>query len=188
MTRYQAADIETKLGLGGDQILLYSLLAGGDYDPGVSGCGQSYALKLAMSPISQSMRDKLMDSSESSQATLQSLGTWRTNARAALHNEGTLLTVPHRAKKLLEDALNNSFPNPDIVHLYTHPATSLNGPHHQSLHPHVWSHAVAYPCLADLFNFCKRVLGWTDETLLLSTLEHNVWDGVILRLLYSVSW
>lgn len=101
-------------------ILLVALLCGGDYDKGLVGCG----IKTAHALARYGFGDTLIEASMSLEGDeyAEFIQCWRAALCSTLTDDPRgLLGRSHRA---LANKLDPSFPNRDVIRLYTHPLVS----------------------------------------------------------------
>jgi Holliday junction resolvase YEN1 len=84
---YRASDIQERLDLDADSVMLFAVLAGGDYDNGLYACGPQLAKKLARrdAGLAQSLRRVNVQSG---------LVAWRVSLKAALYEQKSHVVVP----------------------------------------------------------------------------------------------
>ncbi|KAG1845308.1 PIN domain-like protein [Suillus subalutaceus] len=165
----------------GDRLLI-ALLAGGDYDGGVPGCGIEIAHKVAQhSKIGQMMLDAFLSLTPDE---------FSKRAKELIEDLRLLLTCdPHnfleRRYKAVADHIPHNFPQHALLGKYVHPLTSFSatGSGTTMLPSDVLSHQ---PDLASLANFCRQNFGWDDDAII-EKMYGSVWEGAYLRTLCKVS-
>ena len=160
--------------LGG--LLLFALLTGGDYAAGLEGCGELTAHGLAKCGFGDNLLTALNTLDEEN--LTEFLVAWVAGIRDELvsNSQGFL---PSRRPGLAA-TIPPEFPPLNIIKFYIQPETSKSFP--SSLG---WK-----PCqirINKLASFGAQYLGWTDATALYRTFHSNVWEGVFLQMLISVS-
>lgn len=183
MILYSAESIHhtREVGLTAGGLLLVAMILKGDYFDGIEGLGSSMAHGLARSGLG----DRLLEATK----TLPNdcFETFRRKWLDDLKKElifnprGVLPSRKPTAVKNIPD----SFPQKNVLDLYVHPVTSFSTS--QDL-PNFseWSD-LRPPRISDIASFCRSHLGWTDEMEMLKTFQNKLWEGIFLRLLYTVS-
>ncbi|KAF6763634.1 PIN domain-like protein [Ephemerocybe angulata] len=178
---YTTEDVHQKLGLDRGQLLLYSLVAGGDYGNGLRGGGTISASEIARSPIGRSF-SSLLDGDINATA----LDAWRHQTLEILSsNSAADIGLSSRTKNMFLKQID-SFPSIEVLQNYLHPSTSFS---HPSYLPDAdnWC-SIQQPDVARIVGICRQRLGWSrNSSKLRGVLRNNVWEGVIIRLILSVS-
>ncbi|KAG6836525.1 hypothetical protein H0H93_007134 [Arthromyces matolae] len=157
---YDAENIRTARQLSHEDLIVFALLAGGDYHSAVSGCGQKTSQALAQHEFH--LGEKLiharrtLDDKDFSANFLPAL---RANVRN-LHNAGRLS---------LED-----FPDCNALNLYAFPITSWTNGSSNPVDTSRWIHRE--PNIRDLARFCSEYFEW-PELKLRSTFRTKLWRG-----------
>lgn len=176
--------MQEELGLTAGGFLLFALLCGGDYHSGVDKCGESSALGL----VHCGFGDQLLSALERLEGIKleKFLIEWRTEVKKELcsNSKGMLSSrQPH-----LASTFPDSFPPLDIVALYLNPRTSWS-PMGNIPDTSMWAQRVQRePCIHNITEFCSVHFGWKQDTTLKQKLNRLLWEGVFLRLLYSVRY
>ena len=184
---YTADAIEnSEVGLTSGGFILVSLLAGGDYNRGVEGIGTGIALGLARCGYG----DELLEAAQTLlPADLDAfLVNWVARIKQELSSNahGYLCsTHPRLAANITDD-----FPNRRVLGLYVEPLTSWSGtgtgPGDQVSDMAASWHS-REPSIPKITSFCRQNFGWSDFSKLLDVFQGNLWDGVLCRMLSSVS-
>lgn len=184
---YTADAIEnSEVGLTSGGFILVSLLAGGDYNRGVEGIGTGIALGLARCGYG----DELLEAARTLlPADLDAfLVNWVARIKQELSSNahGYLCsTHPRLAANITDD-----FPNRRVLGLYVEPLTSWSGtgtgPGDQVSDMAASWHS-REPSIPKITSFCRQNFGWSDFSKLLDVFQGNLWDGVLCRMLSSVS-
>ncbi|KAK6987782.1 PIN domain-like protein, partial [Favolaschia claudopus] len=125
------------VGLTRGGLLLFALLAGGDYDPGCPGCGAKTAHAIARG----SLGDALL--------------------HAALQNPHPHGLLGRKYKSISQTIADSDFPHADVIFSYVHPVTSYSPRH--ILPPHrTWS--LATPDVQKIAQFCQLRFSWEAST------------------------
>ncbi|KAG2110242.1 PIN domain-like protein, partial [Suillus discolor] len=161
----------------GDRLLI-ALLAGGDYDEGVSGCGIKIAHKVAQqSRIGQDMLRAFLsmapeEFSERAKDLVREL-------------RSMLATDPYhflgRRYKAIADSIPLNFPRREVISKYVHPTTSFSATGALA----VQDVSSCQPHLADLADFCRVQFGWDDDAII-ERMYGGIWEGAYLRTLCKV--
>ncbi|KAG1847570.1 PIN domain-like protein, partial [Suillus subluteus] len=163
----------------GDRLLI-ALLAGGDYDEGVSGCGIKIAHKVAQhSKIGQEMLHAFL-----------SLAPELFSERAkelVMELHSMLATDPYhflgRQYKAVADSIPLEFPRCEVISKYVDPITSFSATRSSTLAAQdVLS---CQPHLADIADFCRVQFGWDDDTII-ERMYGGIWEGAYLCTLCKV--
>ncbi|KAH8115140.1 hypothetical protein DFH11DRAFT_1703479, partial [Phellopilus nigrolimitatus] len=176
---YSAADIlsheDIALSQGG--LILIALLRGGDYDPtGLPNCGPNVAHALARCGFG----DTLLDAARTlARARLPAfLAGWRAELRAELRTNARGLLNSKKAR--LAQALPESFPDVDVLLLYTHPETSERSGRAPSAVDYLWARE---PDLGKLAALCERKFEWGVRELIVKRFRTVIWAPAVLRIL-----
>ena len=163
-----------------DSLLLVALLAGGDYDHGVPGCGARIAHGLARHGLGRSLRELLV--SYSGTLREKHLATWRNTLREELRSDsGGFLgrTFPKVA-----DNVSDKFPDPKVIELYTNPLTSWSSRYTGPV-PNVSIWIPCEPKVHEISVFCKEHFSW-DTPYLSKKFASLLWSGIAFRMISSV--
>ncbi|TEB27659.1 hypothetical protein FA13DRAFT_1634328 [Coprinellus micaceus] len=182
--KLSAPDIAQKVGFTHSRLFLYALAAGGDYDSGISNCGCAGASELALSGVGDSLfRDIMATRSDEEREAL--LEGWRDHVYEGILNK-TIRFGTRLNHNLLSDLQFTDFPPLEVVNNYANPATSATFPDY---HPNTRNWRVGHeePNPSAIIQFCRDRLGWKDSSALLKVLRDNLWEGLVLRMIYSVS-
>ena len=184
---YTADAIEnSEVGLTSGGFILISLLVGGNYNRGVEGIGTGIALGLAQCGYG----DELLEVAQTLfPARLDAfLVNWCARIKQELSSNahGYL----HSAHPTLATNITDDFPNRRILGLYVKPLTSWSGIGMGSA-DRVSDLAASWhsrePSIQNIASFCRLHFGWKDCSKLLDVFQGNLWDGVLCRMLSSVS-
>ena len=164
--------------------LLIELMAGGDYNSGISGYGVSTTHGLAKCGFGDALLTaaKTLPDDDSFQMFL---GTWRAQICLELstNSHGFL---PHRSMALTSK-LTTAFPDMEVLDLYLATTTSWTiglGSHVRDTVAPSWK--PCKPVIHEITAFCQQRLGWSEPATLLKRFEKVLWGGVICRMLCSV--
>ncbi|KAJ7606586.1 PIN domain-like protein [Mycena polygramma] len=129
-------------------LLLVALLAGGDYHPGIPGCGVAIAHAISRSHLG----DDLLAAASQHPYLTDRLIDFLTSWRRALHSE--FATDSHgylgRRHPRIAARIEASFPDIDVLFAYVHPTTSWSNGYHL---PDYHRCAVPYPLLVNTAYF-----------------------------------
>lgn len=164
-------------------LLLFALLVGGDYNPGVLGCGPTIAHALAKCGFGEALLHAVTESSPGPHLE-SSLAAWRAQLCAELStNSRGFLQGRNRS---LAASFPESFPEHSVIQLYTNPLTSWSSGMDGSVPDHsVWRPQA--PTVHLITAFCVEQLGWGDYGYLLKKFRSVLWEAIALRMLFSVS-
>ncbi|KAK7027621.1 hypothetical protein R3P38DRAFT_3315205 [Favolaschia claudopus] len=162
-----------------DGLLLYVLLAGGDYDDGVPGCGAVNAQALARCGFGQRLRQILV--SYAGKLRDRELAVWRDQIRAELRTNASNLLKNKQAK--LAKQIPDSFPSSRVVDLYTSPYTSWSFKY-MGQAPQVEAWVPREPNIHALATFARDRLNW-DEDKVKKRFLTVVWPPVAFKMISS---
>lgn len=169
-----------KLNLGG--FLLVALMAGGDYNQGIANCDINIAHGLAQTGLG----DRLLQATQNlCSGDFQSFLTqWRQELCIELRtNHSGHLSCRHTA---LSDAIPNTFPDLNILEKYVRPLTSWTclG----AIPPDNLAWRYREPSISKLATFCTQHLRWVSPRIdIRKRFQAKLWEGIFMRMLYSVS-
>ena len=174
---YTSANILThpsvQLTQGG--LILIGLLSGGDYDPtGLPHCGPGIAHGLARCGFG----DDLLKAAQS--LTCNELPNFLTTWREDLRDE--LRTNAHghlgSKKPSLAKAVPDSFPDINVLLLYTNPITSMtDAAAHHTHTPPLWKHE---PDLGKLAHLCELHFEWGLKDIIIKRFRTIMWPSIVL--------
>lgn len=161
-------------------MVFFALCSGGDYSPGIKGCGPTIAHALAKVGFG----DRLFTAMENldGPAFFAFLRSWRDELRRVLRlNIGGALSSSHPS---IAGEIHDDFPNLALLELYCHPTTSftLRTPPPT----HLWHWLPQQPNVLQLAQFSRRNFGWNDETVL-KRFRERLWRGIALSMFTFVS-
>ncbi|RDB28015.1 Flap endonuclease GEN 1 [Hypsizygus marmoreus] len=180
---YTADSIEysngVKLTRGG--LLLFALLAGGDYDAGIEGCGGNTARALAEC----SFGDELLDAATSLSGTnlQQFLHAWRKRLQTELryNSQGRL-----RCRNAgVAQKITDKFPDLAVMEKYVTPLTSWSSQQGCQI-PNTAGWGAREPSISKITAFCLQRFGWDRDGAVMKRFRMNLWPGVAFRMLCSV--
>jgi Holliday junction resolvase YEN1 len=172
--------VQEKVGLSSGGFLLFTLLAGGDYNCGVEGCGAITALGLVKCGFGDTLLEALINRKHGdwSDAAWDSfLIQWRAGIRHELANNWSGMLHSCQAKLAL--VFPETFPTPNIIQLYFAPLVSESFPNSPT-----W-YELCEPMIFHIAKFCLDKFHWNTEKAK-QKFTASLWDGVFLRLLYFV--
>ncbi|KAK6984536.1 hypothetical protein R3P38DRAFT_3292357 [Favolaschia claudopus] len=152
--------ISPSIGLTRGGLLLFALLAGGDYDPGCPGCGAKTAHAIARG----SLGDTLLHAASQNPFPTAKFAAFLARWKHDLCQE--FLEDPHgllgrKYKSISQIIADSDFPNADVIFSYVHPVTSYS-PHHILPPHHTWS--LATPDVQKIAQFCQLRFSWEAST------------------------
>jgi Holliday junction resolvase YEN1 len=185
---YTADAIENvdAVGLTRGGLLLIALMAGGDYDEGLAGCGPSIAYGLAKAGLGDTLLTAL---DTLGRADLEAfLPGWREQVRyELLTNSSQCLAHRHPTLAL---HLTAAFPDMEVLDCYQHPITSRNtfsSDVNAAVTALMESWKPREPVINNIARFCKDHFGWKDAGTLLKKFQKALWPGVLVRMFCTVS-
>ncbi len=156
-------------------LVFIALCAGGDYSPGIKGCGPTIAYALAKAGYG----DTLFAAIEGLEglAFFNFLRSWRDDLRQALRfNAAGLLPSSHPS---VACEVGDDFPDLAILQLYCRPVTSFTLPTPPPVH--MWQWLPQQPNLSQLAQFSIQYFGWDDATVL-KRFRERIWNGISLTM------
>ncbi|KAF8166162.1 hypothetical protein BJ912DRAFT_246040, partial [Pholiota molesta] len=178
---YMAGDSDSGgLPLSQGGLILFALLSGGDYGPGITGCGPTTALALAKCGFGDQLlaAHHQLNDAEYEQFLIQ----WRCTVRRELHTNSRGI-LPRRQPNVAA-AISDSFPNRRILRLYATPVTSWSPGYTP---PDVSHWGIKQPSIPAITEFCRRHFRCTTQQKLKEKFKSNLWEGIFLQMLYSAS-
>lgn len=182
LTVYRSDLIEMHQGLNKAGLILYSILAGGDYTKGVLGCGQKTALALAQCGFGDALYDACIRYEKTPHLLQSFISSWLPLLQAELRmNSQNRMNEkePALAARLSEV----SFPPAQIVLLYACPLTSFSGGKKPDFQNRWKARGIE---IADLAAFFMDHFGWRTIQQLQDAFDRNIWEGMFRQMLYSV--
>ncbi|KAK0466671.1 PIN domain-like protein [Armillaria novae-zelandiae] len=156
-----------------NNLVTIALLAGGDYDDGVQGCGIQTATNIAQSSIGERLFDAFDASEADNHAAVAS--TWRQDLCTMLEKRGAGRL--HSRCRSLASRIPLDFPKVSVVIQYIHPITSQsNGP--QNLPASVSLRQPNIPLLARL---CEELFVWGNSAGIVQHFCDHVFPGLAIR-------
>ncbi|KAK7054028.1 flap endonuclease GEN 1 [Favolaschia claudopus] len=162
-----------------DGLLLFVLLAGGDYDNGILGCGAEIAHALAKCGFGRELRHLLV--SYAGDRRVRELALWRDRLRAELRSNTSNLL--RKKQPRLAASILDMFPSSRVVDLYTNPYTSWSFNYVGSA-PQVENWMPQEPDIPALVAFAKDKINWTQEEIE-KRFPSVIWPGVGFRMISS---
>lgn len=160
-----------------------ALLAGGDYDKGVVGCGATTARGLAKSGFGDSLLSAFQARS-STQDFATFLSQWRHNlCQELITNAHGFLDCRHAE---LASNIPKAFPNTRALENYANPLTSWSQSDSIPVHLSAAQWQPREPVIHHIASFCIDRLGWDTIPELLKILRSNLWNGIFCRMLCDV--
>lgn len=182
---YNADSIEHSDGVeltrGG--MVLFALLAGGDYGPGILGCGKSTAHALALCGFGDTLLDAVTSMSGTALRTF--LYGWRRDLQRELelNSKGYLdARSPAVARRITA-----KFPDLTILDMYVRPLTSWTVRSGCPI-PSAAIWRIREPLIPHITAFCLQHFGWRRDSIIVKKFREKLWEGIAFRLLCSVSF
>ncbi|KAJ7270887.1 PIN domain-like protein [Mycena rebaudengoi] len=176
---YFAESLQNTLSLSQGELLLFTLLSGGDYDPGIEKCGGKIAYPLAVH-FGQELLAALALNPGS--VRRKRLDDWRNALRRELRTNSS--GYFDRRQRRLADRIPDTFPDLEIVQLYLDPFTSWS-PRFAGTPPDPSLWTPKEPLIPELSKICRDYFSWNGDQLL-KRLAANLWPGAAFRMLCSV--
>ncbi|KAF7364162.1 Flap endonuclease GEN 1 [Mycena sanguinolenta] len=182
---YRSSSIAQTTGLTSEGLLLFALLTGGDYGPGIHGCGGEIARALAVCGYGRELVEIL--SSCSGTKLRRALDVWRHAFCEELRTNSA--GVLGRRYRRLSSRIPNTFPNLAIARLYLDPLTSFSSDF-VGAQPNTADWIPREPGIAQITRICLEKFHWGPESerqTIFKQFECNLWPGVALRMFTSPS-
>ncbi|KAJ7742009.1 hypothetical protein DFH07DRAFT_964777 [Mycena maculata] len=159
-------------------LLLYVLLAGGDYNPGgVPGCGPKIAHALAKDSANLGTQLLAILSTYSGVKLEARLNHWRDALQSELQTNASGQLTKHYPKIAAE--IPDTFPDISIAHML-----SSWSPQFAGITPNSSLWVSSEPSVPDILMFCCNTFGWNGNDLL-KKFKNNLWSGVAFRMFSS---
>ncbi|KAF5380540.1 hypothetical protein D9615_004534 [Tricholomella constricta] len=155
------------------RVLLIAILTGGDYMPGLKGCGMAIAHRL-------SIRTSLADGLYAATRDLPPhqlpgfLRGWRDALKTQLTQDPD--NVLGRRYPAIAQNLSEDFPSIDVLRYYLYPITS--GPGGEV---NVALQKMKPPDLPALAVWCEKYFSWASRGVILERFRSNLWSGIFIR-------
>jgi hypothetical protein len=161
-------------------MLLYALLCGGDYGQGITGCGPTTAVALARCGFG----DQLLAAYHNRHSADfdRFLTRWRHEIRVELMTNSRHCLSRRQIDLAAE--ISYEFPNRRVLDFYVSPVTSWS-PGRIPPDPSRWR--FKQPSIPAITHFCIQHFHWTPR-MTKKNFETNLWEGIFLQMLYSVSF
>ncbi|SJL02376.1 uncharacterized protein ARMOST_05703 [Armillaria ostoyae] len=153
-----------------NDLVLIALLAGGDYDEGIQGCGIQTAAEIARTGIGKQLFDVLEVSEVDDYPAIASV--WHQDLCMMLEAKGAgRLSSRHRS---LASRIPSDFPKASVLVQYLHPVTSGLGnlPAAPSL---------GQPDLPRLAKLCEELFIWGHPMGIIKNFSHHIFSGLATR-------
>ncbi|PBK83758.1 PIN domain-like protein, partial [Armillaria gallica] len=151
-----------------NNLVMIALLAGGDYDDGIQGCGIQTAASIAKSSIGKQLFDALEASEVDSYAAVAS--AWRQDFSMTLETQGAW-------QRSLASRIPLDFPQVSVLIQYLHPVTSQsNGPNNVPAAP-----SLNQPNISHLANLCEELFVWGHSMGIIRNFRDHVFPGLATR-------
>lgn len=162
--------------------MLYALLSGGDYSPGITGCGPIIALAL-----SRCFGDILLSAVENLDIDDHKADKAFANLRDQICNEletnsRGFLGFCHPA---VAKGFPETFPDRNILKLYCKPTISTSSRELVNSVGPSGNWPFREPSIAGIAQFGRENFGWKGETKLKEGMG-RMWEGILSQMLYSV--
>ncbi|KAJ7585012.1 PIN domain-like protein [Mycena floridula] len=158
--------------LSHEDLIFIALLAGGDYSNGISGCGTKTAVSIAQSGLG---RELIIAARTLSDTTLaQFVPCWKRNFIQQLNTNSSGL-LPRRFSTLT-GLIPESFPEIQVLKLYTNPVTSA-----QKSNPTIPEPSWGCIDLLAIVQFADKLFSDADGSDLLDHLSHRIFPALAIR-------
>ncbi|KAI0708331.1 PIN domain-like protein [Earliella scabrosa] len=170
---YRASTIHRKFKLGRDELFLFALLVGCDYDQaGLLKCGTQTAHGLVKYGLGRALRQAL--DTRSGDDLTDFLHCWREDVRQRLRED----PLGHIGRRSLAVAaqVTGAFPNVAAARHIIAPALLPDGAYTAALHPHPIN-------FAKVGAACELYFTWGNRTEILDTFRSTLWPAEVARML-----
>ncbi|KAK0462317.1 uncharacterized protein EV420DRAFT_1734522 [Desarmillaria tabescens] len=156
-----------------NDLVLITLLAGGDYDDGIQGCGIQTTAEITRTGIGKKLFDALEASEVNDYPAVTS--AWHLDLRTMLEAKGAgRLSSRHRS---LASRIPSDFPKALVLIQYIHPVTSWsNGLSNLPATP-----SLGQPDILKLAKLCKELFIWGHLMGIIQNFSHHVFPGLATR-------
>ncbi|KAK0235249.1 hypothetical protein EDD85DRAFT_730166, partial [Armillaria nabsnona] len=156
-----------------NSLIMIALLAGGDYDDGIQGCGIQTVASIMKLSIGKQLFDALEASEVNGYATVVS--AWHQDFFMALETQRA--GHPHSWQHLLASRIPLDFPKVSVLIQYLHPVTSqLNRPNNMPAAP-----SLSQPNISHLPNLCEELFIWGHSMGIICNFRDHVFPGLATR-------
>ncbi|KAJ7082704.1 PIN domain-like protein, partial [Mycena belliarum] len=150
------------VGLTRGGLLLIALLSGGDYNPGISGCGIITAHAIARGNLGDMLLTEALRSHTLTPRFIEFLNTWKEVLCLEFSTNAHGFLAQRRPAIAAAIAQLPSFPDPDVIFAYVHPITSWSENHSP---PDYQAWGLSQPNLTKITSLCQRQFGWDAATI-----------------------
>ncbi|SJL11645.1 uncharacterized protein ARMOST_15051 [Armillaria ostoyae] len=151
-----------------NNLVMIALLAGGDYDDGIQGCGIQTAAGIAKSSIGKQLFDALEAFEVDGYAAVAS--AWRQDLSMTLETQGS-------RQRSLASRIPLDFPKVSVLIQYLHPVTSQsNGPNNVPAAP-----SLSQPNISHLAKLCEELFVWGHSMGIIRNFRDHVFPGLATR-------
>ncbi|KAJ7747957.1 hypothetical protein DFH07DRAFT_923711 [Mycena maculata] len=180
---YQAEHIESSsIQLLKGRLLLYVLLAGGDYNPGgVTGCGPTIVHALSKNSVNLGTQLLTILSTYTGAKLETQLDRWHDVLRLELQTNASGQLTKCYPKMAAE--IPDTFPDVSIARMYLKPLSSWS-PQFTGITPDSLLWVPTQPSVPEIGIFCCNTFGWNDNDLL-KKFKNNLWSRVAFRMFSS---
>lgn len=161
---------------------MIAIFAGGDYSNGVSGFGPKIAHALAKCGFGDTLYEGCLRFDGIARRSF--INRWLTGVREELQSNSQGL-LRSREPILARNICEGLIPNNEIINLYLFPVTSFS-PGYMTLPRDTWS-VIIEPDIGRLAQAAAQHLSWSEPASIIKNFHGNVWEGIFLRMLFSVS-
>lgn len=181
---YTMAEITAHPGVALSQggILLIALMAGGDYTDGVSGCGNATAHGLALCGFGDSLYEGC--NAFHGFERRHFIANWLIDIGKELRTN-SLKFLPHRSPRLADSLCEALFPQNEVIDWYIRPLTSFSSSENM---PNTATWISQEPDIEKITSMAVEHLGWRSTKEISQTFHNNLWEGVFMRIMLSVSY
>lgn len=172
---YRVSDDEQQLGIG--ELVLFSLLSGGDYSNGLPGVGPAITQGLSRYNLGQELYQAAQELPVKKLAMF--LPNWRCSLLEMLHDDPCCFLPKHRHGIDIPD----NFPNLELVLLYVKPLTSWSNNGKEPFDRA--SLVINQPNLARLATLCLTHFTWGTRDGILQKFRSVLWGPCLARALYA---
>ncbi|KAL4245643.1 XPG/Rad2 endonuclease [Abortiporus biennis] len=175
---YSSQDLQSKIGVTEEDLILIGVLRGGDYHTGVTGCGVTIAHGLAKCGFGKSLVNAARTMGEDKLEDF--LVEWRDELRQELKTNSRGLIG--RKNPSLAKVVPDDFPNIEVLYSYTSPITSKSkGRKVKDIEAKIdWEKE---PDIGKIASLCELYFEWGVKEVIIKRFRTVLWSPAVLRIL-----
>ncbi|KAL0571486.1 Rad2 nuclease [Marasmius crinis-equi] len=173
---YTPKSVQDATGLTRGGLVLTALLSGSDHDDGVDGCGIKTAIDIAKNTaLGEELLEYASLYAETPDYLDESLDAWRNSLRLQIsfNPRGKL----NKHYPTISERITARFPDRKALRFYVNYPPPVPGTL-PSMEPRLLA-------ISTVVSACREMFKWTDNHMLRRFKGSGIWEGALLRLLYS---